>query len=50
MYVSACGLGFSETIVIEPQGARRLTRTARALLRSEGEPIRPGLSAGSDMS
>lgn len=32
MYASARGLGFSETIVIESDGARRLTQTPRALL------------------
>ena len=32
MYVSAAGLGFSETVLIEAEGARRLTSTPRAML------------------
>lgn len=32
MYVSAGGLGFSETVVLKPGGGRRLTLTSRALL------------------
>ena len=32
MYVSAGGLGFSETIVVEAEGCRRLTATPRRLL------------------
>ncbi len=32
MYTSAHGLGVSETVVVEPSGARRLTRTRRQLL------------------
>lgn len=36
MYVSAGGLGFSETVVVEEGGARRLTATRRALLGDGG--------------
>lgn len=32
MYVSAGGLGFSETVVVEADGGRRLTSTARKML------------------
>ena len=32
MYVSAAGLGFSETVVVEAEGGRRLTATPRRLL------------------
>lgn len=32
MYVSAAGLGFSETVVVEAEGGRRLTSTARKML------------------
>ncbi len=32
MYVSAGGLGFSETVVVEAEGGRRLTATPRRLL------------------
>lgn len=35
MYVSAQGLAFSETVVVESGGGRRLTTTARELLLSE---------------
>ncbi|MCT4474792.1 M24 family metallopeptidase [Bosea spartocytisi] len=34
MYVSAAGLGFSETVVVEAGGGRRLTSTPRAMLTS----------------
>ncbi len=34
MYVSAAGLGFSETVVVEAGGGRRLTATPRAMLTS----------------
>lgn len=34
MYVSAGGLGFSETVVVEAKGCRRLTATSRAMLAS----------------
>ncbi|MEZ2407889.1 Xaa-Pro dipeptidase [Bosea sp. OAE752] len=34
MYVSAAGLGFSETVVVEAEGGRRLTSTPRAMLTS----------------
>jgi Xaa-Pro dipeptidase len=36
MYVSAGGLGFSETVVVRAGGGERLTGTARALLRAGG--------------
>ena len=32
MYVSAAGLGFSETVVVETEGCRRLTASPRRLL------------------
>jgi Xaa-Pro aminopeptidase len=32
MYVSAGGLGFSESVIVEEGGGRRLTKTPRALL------------------
>lgn len=32
MYVSASGLGFSESIVVDKEGGRRLTSTTRALI------------------
>jgi len=34
MYVSAAGLGFSESVVVEAGGGRRLTSTPRAMLTS----------------
>lgn len=34
MYVSAAGLGFSESVVVEAEGGRRLTATPRAMLTS----------------
>ncbi|MQB40356.1 Xaa-Pro peptidase family protein [Rhizobium sp. ICMP 5592] len=34
VYASACGLGFSETVVVTPDGGKRLTSTARQLLIS----------------
>ncbi|WP_439495659.1 M24 family metallopeptidase [Bosea sp. (in: a-proteobacteria)] len=38
MYVSAGGLGFSETIVVRPAGAERLTTTPRRLLGTDRAP------------
>jgi Xaa-Pro dipeptidase len=35
MYVSAQGLGFSETVVVTPRGGRRLTQTPRRMLSAE---------------
>lgn len=35
MYVSAAGLGISETIVVAPEGGRRLTATPRSLLAAD---------------
>lgn len=34
VYASACGLGFSETVVVTPEGGKRLTSTARGILAS----------------
>ena len=35
MYVSAQGLGFSETVVVTPTGGRRLTQVPRSILSAD---------------
>jgi len=34
VYTSARGLGFSETVVVTPEGGRRLTQTPRKILET----------------